>query len=63
MTADDFAWYAPVAPLVYFRLGTASANGEHAFSVHDARFDIDPESLVVGTAMLAWLAYSACRSV
>lgn len=63
MTADDFAWYAPIAPLVYFRLGTASANGDHAYSVHDARFDIDSESLVIGTAMLAWLAYSACRSV
>jgi len=27
--------------------------------VHDARFDIDEEALVIGTATLAWLAYSA----
>jgi len=59
MTADDFAWYAPVAPLVYFRLGTASASGANSFSVHDARFDVDEEALVVGTAALAWLAFSA----
>lgn len=61
MTADDFAWYAPVAPLVYFRLGTASASGANAYSVHDARFDIDEDALVIGTATLAWLAYSAGR--
>ncbi len=58
MTAEDFAFYAKKAPLVFMRLGTASTDGRNQHSVHHPAFDVDPECFVYGAASLAWLAFS-----
>lgn len=52
MTAEDFAYLAQQFPACFFRLGTASENGEHTASVHQSHFDIDEKALSVGILML-----------
>ncbi len=56
MTADDFAFYGHAVPGCYFRLGTASADGESCTaSVHTNTFDIEPSALETGFGLMSWL--------
>lgn len=59
MTAEDFAWYTQRVPGCFYRLGTASPNGENTHSVHSPHFDIDSDALVTGMETMAWLAIQA----
>ncbi|MCI5055803.1 MAG: M20 family metallopeptidase [Flavobacteriales bacterium] len=56
MTAEDFAFYTHHMPACFYRLGTQGKAENTKASVHNPHFDIDPESLKVGTGMLSWLA-------
>ncbi|UOQ72445.1 M20 metallopeptidase family protein [Hymenobacter cellulosilyticus] len=55
MAAEDFAYYSQVADACFYRLGTRSADGRNASSVHTPTFDIDPKALEVGPGLMAWL--------
>jgi hippurate hydrolase len=55
-TAEDFAYYSQVMPGCFYRLGTASPNGEHSAPVHNSKFDINEKALETGMALMAWLA-------
>lgn len=57
MTAEDFAYYSQMMPACFYRLGTSSPKDDSkSFSVHHPRFDVDEESLKIGSGILAWLA-------
>jgi metal-dependent amidase/aminoacylase/carboxypeptidase family protein len=56
-TAEDFAYYSQVMPGCFYRLGTSSPDGKkYTAQVHNARFDIDENSLLTGMGLMAWLA-------
>ena len=56
MAAEDFAYYSQVMPACFYRFGIR--NEEHGItsSVHTSNFDIDEESLLTSTGLMAWLA-------
>jgi amidohydrolase len=55
-TAEDFAYYSHVVPGCFYRLGTASPNGENSAPVHNSKFNIDENALLTGMSLMAWLA-------
>lgn len=57
-TAEDFAYFTQLMPSCFYRLGTASPNGENSFPVHNSRFDIDENALLTGMGLMAWQAIS-----
>ncbi len=57
MTAEDFSFFAQELPVCFYRLGTASVDGQNASPVHTATFDIDPDALKIGMGLMAWLAF------
>ncbi|WP_306640731.1 M20 metallopeptidase family protein [Sanyastnella coralliicola] len=56
MTAEDFAYYSQHMAGCFYRLGTASANGENRSAVHTPTFNIDESAIAVGTGLMAWIA-------
>jgi len=56
MTAEDFAYFAQLHPSCFYRLGTQAKNGACAAPVHNSYFDVDEESIITGTGLLAWIA-------
>jgi amidohydrolase len=54
MTSEDFAWFALRHPAVFYRLGT----GKPDKKLHTPVFDIDDETLLTGSGLMAWLALS-----
>ncbi len=56
MTGEDFSYFSQAMPGVFYRLGTASKDGQHSIPVHHPRFDIDSSSLKIGMGLMAWLA-------
>lgn len=52
MGADDFAYYQQQVPGVYFRLGTGNPEKGTELPLHHPRFDIDEDTLPIGTAVL-----------
>ena len=56
MTAEDFAYYTHEVPACFYRLGTSSADGSNAASVHTSGFDIDEKALETGVGMMAVIA-------
>lgn len=59
MTAEDFAFYSQKIPACFYRLGTASANGENSAGVHTPTFNIDEKALETGMGLMAWIAIDA----
>jgi len=55
MTAEDFAWYTHHLPACFYRLGTASPDGQFTSSVHTSTFNVDEKSLETGMGLMAWL--------
>ena len=55
-TAEDFAYYSQHMPGCFYRLGTATPDGQKTAPVHNSRFDIDEQSLLTGMGLMAWLA-------
>lgn len=57
-TAEDFAYFSQAMPGCFFRLGTASDNGENRYSVHHPKFNIDESAMALGMGFMAYLAVS-----
>ena len=57
-TAEDFAYFSQLMPACFYRLGTASPNGDNSYAVHNSRFNIDEDALKTGMGLLAWQALS-----
>ena len=55
-TAEDFAYFSQVVPGCFYRLGTASENGDNRFSVHHPQFNIDEKAIELGMGMMAYMA-------
>lgn len=55
-TAEDFAYYSQHMPGCFYRLGTATPDGQKTAPVHNSKFDIDEQSLLTGMGLMAWLA-------
>ena len=51
MLGDDFAEFSRRVPGVYYFLGTANPDKHSDFEHHNARFQIDEESLLIGVAV------------
>ncbi len=56
MTAEDFAYYSHFLPACFYRLGTGNEQKGITSPVHTNTFDIDEESLLVSSGLMAWLA-------
>jgi amidohydrolase len=56
MAAEDFSYYSQAAPSCFYRLGTWTEAKNTGFSVHHASFDVDEESIAVGSGLMAYLA-------
>lgn len=58
MTAEDFAYYGSVAPIVFYRLGVGFPDRDEAFSLHSSGFIPNEEALSIGAGTMAWVALS-----
>lgn len=56
MGAEDFAYFADRVPGTLFRLGTSNKAKGFTAPLHNARFDVDEESIVIGTKLMSWIA-------
>ncbi len=55
-TAEDFAYFAQHTPSCFYRLGTASADGQSFNApVHNNQFDINEDALIIGVGLMAYL--------
>ena len=63
MTAEDFSYHSQEVPAVFYRLGVRNESKGIIYPVHHPRFDADPQALLHGSGMMAWLAYSALERV
>ena len=54
--AEDFSYYSHKVPACFYRLGTASPNGDNHSGLHTPTFNIDEKALLHGTGLMAWLA-------
>ncbi len=59
MTAEDFAFYTHHVPGCFYRLGTASQDGNFTSPVHTPTFNIDESALQTGSGLMAYLAVKA----
>jgi hippurate hydrolase len=59
MAAEDFSFYTLHMPGCFFRIGTNKDNTEFLAPVHNPKFDINEESMITGTGMMAWCAVNA----
>ena len=59
MAGEDFSFYTHHVPGCFFRIGTSKDGKEFIAPVHNARFDIDEESLKTGMGMMAWCAINS----
>lgn len=57
MTAEDFSFYSSEIPSCFFRLGVRNESQGIIHSVHNPKFDIDPESLKIGTKIMASIPF------
>lgn len=62
MAAEDFAYYAQVAPVCFSTLGIYNESAGSVHALHSPNFKIDPEVLQIGAAMYAALAWDYLHS-
>jgi amidohydrolase len=55
MGAEDFAYFAQQVPGLYFLLGVGNKAKGITAMIHTPAFDVDEESLIVGTKVAATL--------
>ncbi len=55
-TSEDFAWYSHQVPAMFYRLGTSNAGMGITGKQHTSTFDIDEDSLEIGTGLMALIA-------
>jgi amidohydrolase len=56
MGAEDFSYYGHHTAASFFRLGTGNAQKGTTISVHNPRFNIEEEALVIGSSAMAEFA-------
>ena len=56
MTVEDFAYFARKVPACFYRLGVANPEKGITSGLHTPTFDVDEESIKVGTGLLTWIA-------
>ncbi len=59
MTAEDFAYFANMAPSCFYRLGTRNEERGLISGLHTATFDVDESCLQTGMGLMAWFAVNA----
>jgi len=55
MTVEDFAYFARQVPGCFYRLGVANPEKGFTSGLHTSTFDVDEESIKVGTGLLTWI--------
>jgi len=58
LTAEDFSFYSQEVPVCFFRLGTGNKAKGITYGVHHPRFDIDPDALHTGVALMTLAAFN-----
>lgn len=53
LTSEDFAYYSQVIPACFFRLGVRNEKKGIIYSVHNPKFDIDEDALIVGMQLMS----------
>jgi len=53
MTSEDFAFYSQEKPVCFFRLGVRNEEKGIVHGVHNGRFDIDSNALVIGMQVMS----------
>lgn len=64
MTGEDFSYFAREIPGCFYRLGTASPDGNNDLGkhgLHTPRFDVDESSLKIGAGLMAYAAATVDR--
>jgi amidohydrolase len=56
MGAEDFSFYGHHCAASFFRLGTGNTSKGITISVHNPKFDIDEDDLVIGSSAMAKMA-------
>lgn len=56
MGAEDFAYFADRVPGTLFRLGTSNPARGLTAPLHNAKFDVDEDAVVIGTKLMSWMA-------
>lgn len=59
MWAEDFAYFARERPACFYNLGVRNEDRGIVHPVHSSRFDLDEESLRVGSGLMAWITVGA----
>ena len=63
MTAEDFAYFAQEVPACFYRLGTTNSERNIGAPLHTSRFDVDENSLVIGTTLMSAMAKGALEEL
>lgn len=58
MGAEDFAIFMEKIPGALFRLGTGNEEKGIVSSLHNPHFDVDEDSIIIGTKVMSWIAAS-----
>jgi amidohydrolase len=56
MAGEDFSYYSQITDACFYRLGTGNESKGIISGVHTPTFDIDESALVLGPALMSWLA-------
>ena len=62
MTAEDFGRFAQTVPGCFYRLGTANEEKGITSNLHTPTFDVDEQSIEIGTGVMTWLALKQLES-
>jgi amidohydrolase len=63
MAAEDFAFYTKVIDSCFYRLGVRNEAMGITSSVHTPTFNVDEQSLKIGSGLMAWIALNELGSV
>lgn len=55
-TVEDFARYAEIIPACFYRLGVANTDKGITANLHTSTFNVDEESVNIGTGLMIWIA-------
>lgn len=62
LAAEDFAYYSQEIDACFYRLGVRNEEKGIVSSVHTPTFNVDEESLRIGSGLMAWLAIKELNS-
>lgn len=56
MTAEDFSYFSQQYTGCFYRLGVRNESRGIVHNLHQSKFDVDEDALLVGSGLMAWLA-------